>query len=295
MRRAVGSPVTAVTVAASSQRSGYGSRRSTRTSCEGQSSECARSSTPCRRWACSSWSSRSQRLWRTSPGSSSAAARRNSAVTRVRRRRFVTDRLVLRLSPRVVDRQRHLARQRCVVGDGGRGNRGRSADAAGIRSFPVQRRPALRSAINEYVHSVVEDEFSTMRHGRPSERTATSLDDLYATYQSIQGQGGRVGQGRGRSDQPADAVAERRRARLGLIPTGLPGLLLGFLIVGSVVFVALLYPATMANGLTRALISGATAAVIAFRHRLEIVLDYPFYDFCGRRTGPTRSERWRSS
>ena len=64
-----------------------------------------------------------------------------------------------------------------------------------------------------------------------------------------------------------------------MIPTGLPGLLLGFLIVGSVVFVAPLYPATIANGLTRALISGATAAVIAFAITLTIVLDYPFSGF----------------
>ena len=77
----------------------------------------------------------------------------------------------------------------------------------GIRSFPVQQRPALRSAINEYVHSVVEDEFSTMRHGRPSERTATLLDDLYATYQSIQGQGGRVGR------VAADQISRLMRSR----------------------------------------------------------------------------------
>lgn len=73
-----------------------------------------------------------------------------------------------------------------------------------------------------------------------------------------------------------DAITQLRRARLGLLASGLPGLLLGFLTIGFVVFVALLYPASMSNAMTRTLMSGATAAVIAFAIVLTIVLNFPF-------------------
>ena len=154
----------------------------------------------------------------------------------------------------------------------------------GIRSFPVDDRPVLRSAINEYVHAVVNDEFATMRRGRSSPRAATALDDLYATYQTLQTRPRSRTPNLGRSESSVataqlsklDDVTQRRRARLGLLASGLPALLLGFLAVGFVLFVALLYPAGIASGTTRTLISGATAAVIAFAIVLTVVLNYPF-------------------
>lgn len=142
----------------------------------------------------------------------------------------------------------------------------------------------LRSAINEYMHAVVDDEFATMRRGRSSPRAATALDDLYATYQTIQTRPRLRTPNPGRSESAVataqlsklDDVTQRRRARLGLLASGLPALLLGFLAVGFVLFVALLYPAGIASGTTRTLISGATAAVIAFAIVLTVVLNYPF-------------------
>jgi len=146
----------------------------------------------------------------------------------------------------------------------------------GVRSFPVEDRRVLRAAINEYVHAVADDEFATMRRGRPSPRASTALDDLYATYQTIQARPGYEGSVATSQLSKLEAITERRRARLGLVSSGLPTLLLGFLAVGFVVFVALLYPAGISGGLTRTLLSGATASVIAFAIMLTIVLDYPF-------------------
>jgi hypothetical protein len=146
----------------------------------------------------------------------------------------------------------------------------------GVRSFPIEDRAALRAAINAYVHAVADDEFATMRRGRTSPLATAALDDLYGTYQTIQARPGVEGSEATRELSKLEAITERRRARVGLVSSGLPGLLLGFLGVGFVLFVALLYPAGLSSGLTRSLISGATASVIAFALMLTIVLDYPF-------------------
>lgn len=149
----------------------------------------------------------------------------------------------------------------------------------------VRSRPRLKAAIDQYVHAVAEDEFATMKDGRPSPLAAAALANLYAVYQNYKP---RPNESKTyeTSIEKIDALTGIRRNRLQLSGQSLSPLLRIMLLIGTVVFVFLAYPAKIQNRVTRTTVVGAIAAFVTFVFVLTIVLDYPFSGDQSTSNGP---------
>jgi hypothetical protein len=143
------------------------------------------------------------------------------------------------------------------------------------QGFNRQRRIPLKAAIEQYVHAVAEDEFATMKSGRQSPLAATALANLYAVYQNYN-----PGPGETKDYETSlakiDELVALRRQRLQLSQQSLSPLLRIMLLIGTVVFVILSYPAKISNRVTRTTVVAAIAAFVTFVFVLTIVLDFPF-------------------
>lgn len=134
----------------------------------------------------------------------------------------------------------------------------------------------VRAAIDQYLHAVAEDEFATMRaSGTQSPLAAAALANLYGVYQAY-------------TPKPTEAAAYSasvselsglsgyRRTRLQDASQSLSPLLRVMLILGTVLFIVLSYPARIKHKGTRIAVVGGIAAFVTFVFVLTIVLDYPF-------------------
>lgn len=147
----------------------------------------------------------------------------------------------------------------------------RSAD-----SFPDGARESIRSAVGEYVHAVVEDEWPMLRRGESSPRAFAALEGLYATVRSFEPQT-QVEQAFYRSSvDNLGTITLSRRQRVQQSEEGLSPLLRILLVAGGVVFIILAYPASVRRLRTRMIIVGGAAAFVSFAYLLTIVLDHPF-------------------
>jgi hypothetical protein len=142
--------------------------------------------------------------------------------------------------------------------------------------FPADSQDSLHASIRDYVYSVVEYEWPSMRTGRSSPRAAAALEGMYAVYQGL-GPQTEVQQAFYReSVSSLSDVTLNRRQRLLQSQEGLSSLLRILLVVGAVVFVVLAYPASVQSLLGQAAIVGATTAFVSFAYLLTMVLDYPY-------------------
>lgn len=143
-------------------------------------------------------------------------------------------------------------------------------------SFPTDAGNAIRGGINEYVHAVVEDEWSMLRSGEPSPRAFAALEGLYASVQAFEPQTSVEQTFYETAVNDLGQVNTERRQRVQQSQDGLSPLLRILLVVGAIVFIVLAYPASVRRLRTRVLIVGATSAFVSFAYLLTMVLDYPF-------------------
>lgn len=139
----------------------------------------------------------------------------------------------------------------------------------------LEERVRLKAAIAQYVHAVAEDEFATMRDGQASPLAAAALANLYGVYQAYKP---RPSESSSYSSSlgKLDTLTAIRRKRLQLAGQSLSSLLRIMLVLGTILFVILAYPAKIKQRGTRIAVVGAITAFVTFVFVLTIVLDYPF-------------------
>jgi hypothetical protein len=148
--------------------------------------------------------------------------------------------------------------------------------AAGSEAFEASERVELSTALDEYLHAVVEEEFPAMKHGEASPRTAAALEALHAAYRRYEPQ---TEVQRAFYSQAVENLGEiilNRRDRLQQSQAGLSPLLRTLLLVGGLVFIVLAYPASIKSRRAHLLIVAATAAFVSFAYLMTMILDYPY-------------------
>ena len=144
------------------------------------------------------------------------------------------------------------------------------------RAFPPEIQFHMREAAQEYVQAVVDDEWSTMKEGKNSPRTAAAIDNLYSTLQGYAPETASQEAFYRDATTSLQHVASTRRARLEQSRQGLPVLFQILVFGGAVVVIAL----TLALGIDRTAIQlafvGLVASLVGFNLLLTVVMDYPF-------------------
>ncbi len=148
--------------------------------------------------------------------------------------------------------------------------------AAASEAFDPSKQVALSTALDEYLHAVVEEEFRAMRTGQASPRAAAALEALHAAYRQYEPQTEVQRAFYSRSVDNLGEIILNRRDRLQQSQEGLSPLLRALLLVGAVVFILLAYPASIRSLPTHLLIVAATAAFVSFAYFMTMVLDYPY-------------------
>ncbi|HEX2150139.1 MAG TPA: hypothetical protein VHI31_08230 [Actinomycetota bacterium] len=148
--------------------------------------------------------------------------------------------------------------------------------AAGSEAFDPVAQVELSSALDEYLHAVVEEEFESMRTGEASPRAAAALEALHAAYREYEPQTEVQRAFYSRSVENLGEVILNRRDRIQQSQEGLSPLLRTLLLVGAFVFILLAYPASIRSLRIHLLIVAATASFVSFAYLMTIVLDYPY-------------------
>jgi hypothetical protein len=148
--------------------------------------------------------------------------------------------------------------------------------AAASEAFEPVKRAVLSTALDEYLHAVVDDEFTAMQTGRASPRAAAALEALHAAYREYEPETEVQRAFYSRSVDNLGEIILNRRDRLQQSQDGLSPLLRTLLLVGAFVFILLAYPASVRNLRAHLLIVAATAAFVSFAYLLTMVLDYPY-------------------
>jgi hypothetical protein len=148
--------------------------------------------------------------------------------------------------------------------------------AAASEAFDPVQRVDLSTALDEYLHAVVNEEFPAMKNGKASPRAAAALEALHAAYRHYEPQTEVQRAFYSRSVEDLGEIILNRRDRLQQSQDGLSPLLRTLLLVGGLVFILLAYPASIRSLRTHLLIVGATAAFVSFAYLMTMVLDYPY-------------------
>jgi len=156
------------------------------------------------------------------------------------------------------------------------------------RTFPIHLQSRLRDGIDDYISAVVEDEWETMREGRPSREASAALDTVYALYQGYAPAGSVAEKFYEQALAHLDVVATARRDRLGISTSRLPTILLLMLPVGALLLLVLEYrPHLRPRG--QVAFMGTFSIVLSSTYLLTILLDYPFSGDVSVSNGPLRS------
>jgi hypothetical protein len=143
------------------------------------------------------------------------------------------------------------------------------------RSFPSEREARINAGIDSYVDALVNDEWETMRHGRPSREATAALDTVYALYQDYRPADGVADKFYDQALAQLDVVAAARRERLGISAARLPTILVLMLPIGALLLLVLEYRPKL-TPLAQAGFMGTLALVLSSTYLLTILLDYPF-------------------
>lgn len=144
------------------------------------------------------------------------------------------------------------------------------------QAFALAERLQLRAAITQYVHAVAEDEFATMKtNGGQSPLAAAALANIYRVYQMYTPLPTEA-ESYKNSVAEINGLTQYRRTRLQIAGQSLEPLLRVMLILGTILFIVLSYPAKIKHRGTRVAVVAGIAAFVTFVFVLTIVLDYPF-------------------
>jgi Protein of unknown function (DUF4239) len=140
---------------------------------------------------------------------------------------------------------------------------------------PPQRVPAM-SAVGDYVHSVVADEWPAMEHAQSSARTSSALDGLFRVVNSDASTDPSQQALHDRAAVNLDDVASKRRQRISLSEQGLPGVLAGLIVGGALLIVAFTYLFSVRLQSVHLVMSCGVALLLGCNLLLALLLQNPF-------------------
>jgi uncharacterized membrane protein YraQ (UPF0718 family) len=143
-------------------------------------------------------------------------------------------------------------------------------------AFPEAEQHALQESLRTYVQSVVDDEWLTMQHGRPSPKTERALAAIWLHYREIDLETSMEVAIVAESFKQLNDVSEERTHRLVASRETLPTVFWPVLVVGGMLCVLFTYFFHTPNVRAHAVMSGMLAAMIAAALYLIVVFDRPF-------------------
>jgi hypothetical protein len=142
--------------------------------------------------------------------------------------------------------------------------------------FAPSQRPATKSALDVYLHSVVTDEWPAMQRGHASARTSAALDRLYSAINADASTDTAQQALHDRAAVNLDEAASKRRQRISLSEQGLPGVLAGLIIGGAVLIVAFTYLFSVRLQSVHLVMSCGVALLLGCNLLLSLLLQNPF-------------------
>jgi hypothetical protein len=132
----------------------------------------------------------------------------------------------------------------------------------------------LDDAVNRYVHSVADEEWKTMKHGKQSPEATSEIEGMYAAYEGVP-KGARLNEFYGKALDDLHEVASKRRDRLNIAASDLPTMLRVLVVVGLVLLLVLEYRPHL-KPVAGLAFMGTLAMVVTSAFLLTVILDYPF-------------------
>ena len=144
------------------------------------------------------------------------------------------------------------------------------------RAFSASARDDVTSAVGEYSHAVVEQEWPLMKVRRESPRAVQAINRLYTALQRYEPESTSASAFYGEVSAKLDDVIASRRQRLRYGAYGLPGVLEILLVGGALMIIAFLYFFGTRSEPVHLVMSGSVAALLAFNLLLALLLEHPF-------------------
>lgn len=144
------------------------------------------------------------------------------------------------------------------------------------RAMPEPMRGDIRSALLEYIHSVLDDEFPAMSDGRASERTWRAVENLWRIYTEAEPETLKAQANYAESLKHLNELSNYRRTRLFTSRGTVPTVLWWLLYLGGIVLVAFTYFFGHDSLLSQGAMTAALAGVLAFSLFLILAFDSPY-------------------
>ena len=144
------------------------------------------------------------------------------------------------------------------------------------RAMPEPMRSDIRSALLEYVHSVLEDEFPAMADGRTSDRTWQAVENLWRIYANAEPNTLKAQANYAESLKHLNELSNYRRTRLFTSRGTVPPVLWWLLYLGGIVLVAFTYFFGHDSLLSQGAMTAALAGILAFSLFLILAFDSPY-------------------
>lgn len=137
-------------------------------------------------------------------------------------------------------------------------------------------RTNLRTALIEYIRSVVDDEFPAMAQGRESQRTWQAVESLWRVYAVAQPSTLKAQANYAESIKHLNELANYRRARLFTSRGTVPSMLWYLLYIGGIVLIVFTFFFGHDSLLSQAAMTAALAGILAFSLFLIFSYNSPY-------------------
>jgi hypothetical protein len=142
-------------------------------------------------------------------------------------------------------------------------------------ALPRRDRLRLDDAVEQYVRAVANDEWKTMKDGKPSAQATAALEGMYAEYRTVEPQGSAQTEYYSRALDDLHDVASKRRERLNIAAADLPTMLRVLVVVGLCLLLVLEYRPQLSS-VAGLVFMGTLALVVTSAFLLTVILNYPF-------------------
>jgi hypothetical protein len=143
-------------------------------------------------------------------------------------------------------------------------------------AMPEPMRSDIRTALLEYIHSVLDDEFPAMVDGRSSDRTWRAVENLWGVYAEAEPNTLKAQANYAESLKHLNELSNYRRIRLFTSRGTVPPVLWWLLYLGGIVLVAFTYFFGHDSVLSQGAMTAALSGILAFSLFLILAFDSPY-------------------
>jgi len=142
-------------------------------------------------------------------------------------------------------------------------------------ALPIADRKRLDDAVEQYVHAVADDEWRTMKDGRPSAQATAALEGMFAEYRDVTPKGAAQDEFFSQALTDLRDVVTKRRQRLDIASADLPTMLRVLVVVGLILLLVLEYRPQLSR-FAGLVFMGTLATIVTSAFLLTVILNYPF-------------------